>query len=44
MRSLHEDAKGQQVLALFGIDQLVPFEDEFLDSVRALRYRPQETP
>jgi phosphonate transport system substrate-binding protein len=33
---LHEEPKGQQILSLFGVDRLVPFEEHFLDTAMKL--------
>ena len=35
--SLHKDVQGQLLLALFHVDQLVPFKPAYLDGVTALR-------
>ncbi|MEZ4599664.1 MAG: PhnD/SsuA/transferrin family substrate-binding protein [Syntrophotaleaceae bacterium] len=36
---LHRSPAGQQILHLFRLNRLVPFEDHFLDEVRKLRHR-----
>ena len=36
MSAMHEAPAGLQVLRMFSIDRLVPFEDSHLDPVRAL--------
>lgn len=36
LRILHETAKGHQLLTMFNIDQLVPYEPHYLDGVRSL--------
>lgn len=33
---LHKELAGQQILTLFKVNQMVPFQDEYLDSVRQL--------
>ncbi|TVQ96621.1 MAG: hypothetical protein EA399_15500 [Desulfovibrionales bacterium] len=37
LENLHASPAGQQILTLFKIDRLVPFQPEFLDTVRKLR-------
>jgi phosphonate transport system substrate-binding protein len=37
LTDLPQDPGGRQILTLFKIDQLVPFRDEYLDSIRQLR-------
>jgi phosphonate transport system substrate-binding protein len=37
LATLHDEPAGQQILTLFKVDQLVPFEEEQLDTVRKLR-------
>jgi phosphonate transport system substrate-binding protein len=34
---LHSEPSGRQVLSLFNLEQLAPFKDEYLDTVRKLR-------
>jgi ABC-type phosphate/phosphonate transport system substrate-binding protein len=36
LASLHEDVRGAQMLSIFGIDRLTPFEPEYLESTRSL--------
>jgi ABC-type phosphate/phosphonate transport system substrate-binding protein len=36
LASLHEDPQGKQILRLFGMDRLLPFEPEYLTSAEAL--------
>ena len=39
LADLHEEPSGKQILLVFKIDRLVPFQPEYLDSVRDLRTR-----
>lgn len=41
LEELHMDAAGRQILTLFKVDQLMPFKDEYMDSVRALHDKLQ---
>jgi ABC-type phosphate/phosphonate transport system substrate-binding protein len=39
---LHNEPSGQQILTLFKVGQLVPFQDTYLDTVRNLRMRHEK--
>ena len=36
LRDLHEEPRGQQILMLFKIDRLIPFQETFLGSAQTL--------
>jgi len=37
LNDLHQTVAGRQILTLFKVDQLVPFQDQYLDAARRLR-------
>jgi phosphonate transport system substrate-binding protein len=41
---LHLEPAGQQILSLFKINQLIPFEEPYLDSVRKLQALSEKLP
>jgi ABC-type phosphate/phosphonate transport system substrate-binding protein len=40
--NLHGEPAGQQILTLFKVSQLIPFQDTYLDTVRKLRMRHEK--
>lgn len=44
LAELHDEAAGRQILMVFRIDRLLPFEDRALDSVRELRTAVTRSP
>ena len=37
LAQLHVESRGRQILTLFKVDEMVPFNDDYLETVRVLR-------